>query len=623
MPESRNYRFANEIQVGTPESMGQSAISPTSPERAVYDAAKEVQKDPGKAIDSLIEQARKIADNKQKLISTVIKPMKGLDDKPTTPGSISPAEAYADTVLNLIMASSSIPENDAINMILEVWPVWQSKGYTWETFAKFIVQAASIFKNPKDVIEWSNKLFESMIDAFPVFTPEYVMKVALDALSTRNFEKYQNLLISLPFYKSVWSKEPISASEFSKAVAQVSTMMKAVQTPTADMQRALDNMVQKNKMVTALWPFYKQLLFWIQNVDTEATKKAILDVKNKNFQTGSTFEYLVKINAQMNVLKKTLGEAIKGGELTGQPDKGARKGFNKSFKTVLAAPPAPSKLQTDSEAARTQAYEIQRLTKITERRLEIIENNTKQIDNIIEQKAKGLSGDLGLFSSLVTSGNVVQKIDETLKQIGQQIADINMIIQLTEKWIKNHKPNTTGTQQEQDAEAVQAATLEANQMMFRKQKQDLNQISQSLKIQRIVLPKEIEYFELKQDYDTNVEQLKAPVSALMVNTLVTTRDNKGKLTVVNKRVARPLAIKSAWETGKQIVNLLMQISQSLQAGTNNSSLGQSMFKNATNYYKAAIKQEVENNKMLMENLTSVGLGQVNYTPVPVGKKEGR
>jgi hypothetical protein len=47
-----------------------------------------------------------------------------------------------------------------------------------------------------------------------------------------------------------------------------------------------------------------------------------------------------------------------------------------------------------------------------------------------------------------------------------------------------------------------------------------------------------------------------------------------------------------------------------------------MAKNASNYYKAAIKQEVENNKMLMDNLKDVGLGggQVNYTPVAVGKK---
>jgi len=618
MPEQRNYRLAApDLMVGTPQEAATSLVSPSGTARATTDAVRDVMKDPAKAIEGILEQGKQIASNKQRLISTIIKPMKGLDDKPSTPGTPSPAEVEADRIIGLITAVSSISEDAAIAMIVEVWPVWQSNGNTWDTFIKFIGQAASTFRSPQDVIEWSKKLFESMQDGAPVFTPEYIMSVALDGIRTRNFTNYQNLLLSLPFYKSVWSKQPVDTSAFSKAVSQISTLMQAIQTPTEEMQVVLENMQAKNYLIASMGTFYKSMVKWVQDADTKKMLDAANLIKGRRFETGNLFERLIEIEMQKKALRETIGNAIRGLNVVNPPSM-RRQNSHKLFKTVLAAPAATSgsALENDAEQARKDGFELQRTTLTITKRKEIIDNNLKQINNITEQKIKGLAGqDFALFSSLVTSGNVVKKIDETIVLIEKQVADINKAINLTEAWIGKHSSSDNAIVKAQED------TIKANQMGFTVQKQDLNEIKMSLQIQRIVLPKEIEYFELKQDYDTNISQLESPVSALMVNSLVTTRDPRtGKLTTVNKRITRPAAIKSVWETGKQIVNLLMQISQSLQSGTNNSALGQSMFKNAANYYKAAIKQEVENNNMLMKNLSNIGLGQVNYTPVAVGKK---
>jgi len=641
MPEQRNYRFAaGDLMVGTPEEALTGIVSPSGTARATTDAVKDVIKDPAKAIEGILEQGRQIASNKQKLISNIIKPMKGLDDKPSTPGTPSPAELEADRIIGIIAnISSGIPEDAIIAMILEVWPVWQSNGNTWDTFIKFIGQAASTFKNPQDVIEWSKKLFESMQDGAPVFTPEYIMSVALDGIRTRNFTNYQNLLLSLPFYKSVWSKQPIDTSAFSKTVSQISTLMQAIQTPTEEMQIVLENMKAKNYLITSMGTFYKSMIRWVQDADTRKMLDAAKLIENRKFETGALFERLIEIEMQKKALRQTIGDAIRGLNVVNPQRPMNRQNSHKLFKKVFSAGGATTPgaggstsagsstsstttsttgsgaLSPAEQAARAAGNLITRKSALIEQRQRVIENNLKQINNISEQKAKGLSGDLGLFSSLVTSGNVVKKIDETLNEINKQVSEITIVISESKKWISNP---VSGSEQL----LAQSDTISMNEMRFTALLQDLGAIKQDLKIQRIVLPKELEYFELKEEYSTNVEQLKAPISALMVNSLKTTTDRRGKTTTINTRVTRPIAIKNAWETGKKIVNLLMKISQDLQATTGHSSMGESMAKNASNYYKAAIKQEVENNKMLIDNLANVGLGggQVNYTPVAVGKK---
>jgi hypothetical protein len=645
MPEPRNYRFADEIEVGSLWQATTGTSSPTSPEGAAGSAILDIgaeelkgKKATQEAIGGILEQSKKLADNKQKLISTIIKPMKGLDDT-AAPGQTSPAEIYADKIIFDITSASSIPRDAAIAMILEVWPVWQQHGNTWDTFIQFIAQAAVVFKNPSDVIEWSKKLFESMQDGAPVFTPEYIMSVALDAINSKNFTKYQNLLISLPFYKAVWSKQPIDPKDFSKAVSQIGTLMEAIRTPTEKMKTVLENIEAQNELVTACYLFYDEMIKWVQEVNIQELKKAKQQMQLKGFDASDEFAWWIRVEAHKKALRETVGAALKGLNAYGTEVKKVKSNTNKLFKTVLAGPTAPASttgagsstststtsttstsasLTAEQQNALRDANSIIRRSALIETRQQIIDNNLSQINNISEQKAKGLSGDnLGLYSSFVTSGNVIEKIDKTIVLIKDQFKDIDFVIITSENWVNTHRvePN------EPDAIASKRDTIELNRMKYRTLKEKLNEISNSLKIQKIVLPKELEYFELKQDYDTNIEQLKAPVSALMVNTLVTTKNNKGRLITVNKRVVRPVAIKNVWETGKKIVALLMKISQALQAGTNNSSLGQSMLKNATNYYKAAIKQEVENNKMLMDNLANVGLGgQVNYTPVAVGKK---
>lgn len=639
MPEQRNYRFAaDELQMATPSAVGTGAIIPTSPEAAESKAALDIIADPNKAIEGLIEQQRKISSNKQKLISSIIQPMKGLSDKPVA-GSISPAEQYTNNLLRSINSDSGISEDAAISMLLETWPMWQKNGNTWETFEEFIKVAASNFYNAPSVIEWSKNLFETMQDGAPVFTPEYIMSVALDAIKTKNFTKYQNLLISLPFYKSVWSKQPVDDKAFSKSTAQIAVMMQAIQTPTQEMEIAIRNMIARYKLISRASMWYKGMLSYVVIRDTIALEEISRIMKNRRFSIDD-FEILTKLQMQRYETEKIIRSGLTGFEIV-NPQPAPRKGSNKLFKTVLAdynttslmaAGGRPSSgsgasstttsttgsgsLSEESQKATKDAFELTRTTALIEKRQEIITNNIKQINNISEQKAKGLTGDLGLFSSFVTSGNVVKKIDETINLIREQFKEIDKAINLTETWMGKHESSDDGTVK------AQGDTYKANRMKFAILKQDLNEMSISLKIQRIVLPKELEYFELKEEYDTNVEQLKAPISALMVNSLKTTTDNKGRTTTINTRVARPIAIKNAWETGKKIVNLLMQISQALQSGTGHSAMGESMAKNASNYYKAAIKQEVENNKMLMDNLRDVGLGggQVNYTPVAVGKK---
>lgn len=632
MPEPRNYRFAADpdLMVGTPQEGLTSLVSPSGTARATSDAVLDVMKDPAKAIGNILEQGRQIASNKQKLISTIIKPMKGLDDKPTTSGAPSPAEVEANRIISLVTTASSIPEDMAIAMILEVWPVWQANGNTWDTFIAFIGKAASVFKNPQDVIEWSKKLFESMQDGAPVFTPEYIMSVALDGMRTRNFTNYQNLLLSLPFYKSIWSNKPVDTSTITKSVNQIGTLMQAIQTPTEDMKEVLDHMKAKNNLLLSMNVFYKSMLTWVRDTDKRKMYDAANLIKDRAFETGALFQRLIEIEMQKKALRETIGNAIRGENVVNPPGM-QRKNSHKLFKTVLAAPPATapatsspapaagSTLTTAEQLAMTEAMAINRKELLFEARKKIIENNINQINSMSEQKAKGLSGDLGLFSSFVNSGNVVKKIDDTIRLIDQQFKDAEDIKKISKDWANRHTPKRS----ENEAVSAKRDTLNMNEMKYIAEQQNLKESSLSLKIQKIVLPKEIEYFELKQDYDTNLSQLEAPISALMVNSLVTTRDPRtGKLTTVNKRFTRPIAIKSAWETGKKIVALLMEISQALQAGTSNTELGRAMFKNASNYYKAAVKQEVENNKMLMDNLakTGIGGGQVNYTPVAVGKK---
>lgn len=641
MPEPRNYRFSSDtLEMG---SAGQAAgiLAPSSPEAAMGQATTDLMK-PGAApvaIEGIINQARQIASNKQELISKIIKPMKGLDDTPPAPGARSPAEAYADNIIYKITTESSIPEDAAIAMILKTWPFWSQKQYTWDTFLNFISKAAKTFSNPQDVLEWSKTLFASMQDGAPVFTPDYIMNVALDAVNTGNFTKYQNLLISLPFYKSVWSKNPIDTNEFSKSVSQISSVMELTRTPTEDMNLVLRNMKKQNELITEFSYFYKSFLDWFQVVNITELENAKKQIRGRSFDASALMQNQIRVELRRKALTDTITKGLTGLEVLGtEPEKKKpTRSSSKLFKTVLAfgATGAPASGSGTSGSTTTttgsgmltpleqdainSANLINRKKLMIDKRKSVIEKYLTQIGNISEQKAKGLSGDLGLFSSLVTSGNVIEKIDKTITEIGIQYTEIMLVIAESKKWMDKYKDQT-------DSNAIRAQidSISMLEMEFKAYLQDLSEIKQSLKIQRIVLPKELEYFELKQDYDTNVEQLKAPVSALMVNTLVTTRDSRtGKLTTVNKRVTRPLAIKSVWETGKQIVNLLMKISQTLQSSADNSALGQSMFKNATNYYKAAIKQEVENNTMLMNNLTSVGLGQVNYTPVPVGKKEGR
>lgn len=630
MPEQRNYRFAADpdLMVGTPQEGLTSLVSPSGTARATSDAVLDVMKDPGKAIDKILEQGRQIASNKQKLISTIIKPMKGLDDKPPASGGPSPAEVEADKIIGSIKILSSLPEEMAIAMILEVWPTWQANGNTWDTFIAFIGRAASVFKNPQDVIEWSKKLFASMQDGAPVFTPEYIMSVALDGILTRNFTNYQNLLLSLPFYKSIWSNKPVDTSTITKSVDQIGTLMQAVQTPTEDMKEVLDHMKAKNNLLSSMNVFYKSMLTWVRDTDKRKMYDAAKLIKGRAFETGALFQRLIEIEMQKKALRETIGNAMRGENVVNPPGM-QRKNSHKLFKTVLAAPPATaasapasaagSTLTTTEQLAMTEAMAINRKELLFEARKKIIENNINQINSMSEQKAKGLSGDLNLFSSFVNSGNVVKKIDDTIRLIEEQFKDAELIKKISKDWANKHTPKSS----ENEAVSAKRDTLNMNEMKYIAEQQNLKESSLSLKIQRIVLPKEIEYFELKQDYDTNLSQLEAPISALMVNSLVTTRDPRtGKLTTVNKRFTRPIAIKSAWETGKKIVALLMEISQALQAGTSNTELGRAMFKNASNYYKAAVKQEVENNKMLMDNLakTGIGGGQVNYTPVAVGKK---
>lgn len=629
MPRSRNYRFAQEsdLQMATPSAFGTGVVIPTSPEAAESKAVADIAANPNQVIDNLIEQQRAISSNKQKLISSIIQPMKGLSDKPTSAGNVSPAEKYATDLLHEIEKQSSISEDAAVSMLLETWPTWQKNGNTWETFEDFIKVAASHFFNTQDVIEWSKKLFETMQDGAPVFTPEYIMQVALEAVKTGNFTNYQNLLLSMPFYKAIWSKQPVDTTAFSKATTQIGLMMQAIQTPTTEMGIAMDNMIARYNLLTNANKWYKGMLAHVTVHDTKILEEISRIMKNRRFTNSDDFEKIMQMQMQRYETEKIIRSGLTGLNVVNPQRPMERKNSNKFFKTSLATGPSGAgsgspgsgssgTLSPAEQAARTDANKITRLVTLVEKRKLIIENNVAQINNITEQKTKGLSGDLGLFSSLVTSGNVVKKIDETLKVMQLQFFEIDTIINLSKAWLIKHNPKPS----DQDAREGIADTIRANEMTYQAQKQSLNELSQSLKIQKIVLPKELEYFELKQEYDTNVGQLKAPVSALMVNSLTTTTDNRGKTKTVNKRVARPLAIKNAWETGKKIVTLLMQISQALQAATGKGSMGESMAKNAASYYKAAIKQEVENNNMLMENLTKVGLGQVNYTPVAVGKK---
>lgn len=640
MPEQRNCRFADELQAATPSAIGMGAAAPTSPETALGKGLLDVVADPNKAIEGLIEQQRQISSNKQKLISSIIMPMKGLSDKPAS-GSISDAEKYVNDLLLDISRVSGISNDAAISMLLETWPFWQKNGNTWDTFEEFIKVAASSFFNTQDVIEWSKKLFETMQDGAPVFTPEYIMSVALDAVKTKNFTKYQNLLISLPFYKSVWSKQPIDDKAFSKATGQIATVMQAVQYPTAEMEVAMQNMVARYKLIAMASTWYKGMLNYVVMRDTIALNDISRNMKNRTFSIDD-FESLVRLQMQRYETEKIIRSGVTGGQIV-NPQRPTTKSSSKLFRTVLAAPSGSTatgaagvgtssattsttgsssgttpSLTADQQKAVDEAMEINRRAALIDERQKIIENNLKQISNINEQKAKGLSSDLGLFSSFVSSGNVVKKIDDTIALIREQFLAADFVIITAGNWIKSHNIDMDSP----DKIKAQHDTLEMNQMRYRTLKQDLNEIAISLKIQRIVLPKELEYFELKEEYDTNKAQLEAPISALMVNNLKTTTDRNGKTKTINTRVTRPIAIKNTWETGKKIVNLLMQISQALQAGTNHSAMGESMAKNASNYYKAAVKQEVENNKMLMENLAKTGLGggQVNYTPVAVGTK---
>lgn len=635
MPEPRNYRFADELQAATPSAIGMGAAAPTSPETALGKGLLDVVADPNKVIEGLIEQQRQISSNKQKLISSIIMPMKGLSDKPAS-GSISDAEKYVNDLLLDISRVSGISNDAAISMLLETWPFWQKNGNTWDTFEEFIKVAASSFFNTQDVIEWSKKLFETMQDGAPVFTPEYIMSVALDAVKTKNFTKYQNLLISLPFYKSVWSKQPIDDKAFSKATGQIATVMQAVQYPTAEMEVAMQNMVARYKLIAMASTWYKGMLNYVVMRDTIALNDISRNMKNRTFSIDD-FESLVRLQMQRYETEKIIRSGVTGGQIV-NPQRPTTKSSSKLFRTVLAAPAgstatgaagvgtssattsttgSSSTLEKDAENARKDAFQLTRLSAIIDKQQEVIKNNVDKINGITEQKAKGLSGEnLGLFSSLVTSGNVVKKIDETLNLITKQLKDIKQVKDLTTVWLNRYQAS-------KNAEIkAQGDTHLSNQIRYKALEQDLSETQQSLKIQRIVLPKELEYFELKEEYDTNKTQLEAPVSALMVNNLKTTTDRNGKAKTINTRVTRPIAIKNTWETGKKIVNLLMQISQALQAGTNHSAIGESMAKNASNYYKAAVKQEVENNKMLMENLAKTGLGggQVNYTPVAVGTK---
>jgi hypothetical protein len=635
MPEPRNYRFADELQMATPSAVGTGLLIPTSPEAAESKAVLDIIADPNKAIEGLIEQQRKISSNKQKLISSIIQPMKGLSDKPTS-GSISPAEHYANNLLRSINSDSGISEDAAISMLLETWPMWQKNGNTWETFEEFIKVAASNFYNAPSVIEWSKNLFETMQDGAPVFTPEYIMSVALDAVKTKNFTKYQNLLISLPFYKSVWSKQPVDDKAFPKATAQIGIMMQAIQTPTNEMEVAIRNMIARYKLISRASMWYKGMLSYIVIRDTIALEEISRIMKNRRFSIDD-FETLTKLQMQRYETEKIIRSGLTGFEIV-NPQPTPRKGSINLFKTVLStggtgtsaagsgsgstsgssASTTSTPLSPSQQAASNQANALNREALLIDKNQEIIQKKIEKINSISEGKAKGLTGDLGLFSSLVTSGNVVKEINETLKLIADQRVLIKNAIAINDSWINRNPINSTTP----DALAAHHQTLSMNRKRYQVLGIELDGMEQALKIQRIVLPKELEYFELKEEYDTNVEQLKAPISALMVNSLKTTTDNKGKTTTINTRVARPIAIKNAWETGKKIVNLLMQISQALQAGTGHSAMGESMAKNASNYYKAAIKQEVENNKMLMDNLRDIGLGggQVNYTPVAVGKK---
>lgn len=653
MPEQRNYRFAQDtLEMG---SAGQAAgiLAPSSPEAAMGQASIDLMK-PGAApvaIEGIINQARQIASNKQELISKIIKPMKGLDDTPPASGARSPAEKYADDIISKITAESSIPEDAAIAMILKTWPFWSQKLYTWDTFLNFISKAAKTFSNPQDVLEWSKNLFASMQDGAPVFTPDYIMNVALDAINTGNFTKYQNLLISLPFYKSVWSQKPIDSNEFSKSVSQISSVMELTRTPTEDMNLVLRNMKAQNELITEFSYFYKSFLDWLQAVNITELENAKKEIKGKVFDAAAWMQGRIRVELKRKALTDTITKGLIGLEVLGiEPEKKkTTRGSIKLFKTVLAsggstgAPAAGSgssstpasgsgstsgtgtststtstPLSDSQQKASNQANALNREALLIDKNQEIIQKKIEKINSISEGKAKGLTGDLGLFSSLVTSGNVVKEINETLKLIADQRVLIKNAIAINDSWINRNPINSTTP----DALAAHHQTLSMNRKRYQVLGIELDGMEQALKIQRIVLPKELEYFELKEEYDTNVEQLKAPISALMVNSLKTTTDNKGRTTTINTRVARPIAIKNAWETGKKIVNLLMQISQALQAGTGHSAMGESMAKNASNYYKAAIKQEVENNKMLMDNLRDIGLGggQVNYTPVAVGKK---
>jgi hypothetical protein len=639
MPEQRNYRFADDpqLQAGTPSAIMGGLFSPTSPEAAQNKAADDIRKDPNKAIEGLIEQQRLTSSNKQKLISSIIGPMKGLSDKPATGSDISDAEKYTTDLLKSIESVSGISEDAAVSMLLETWPFWQKNGNSWGTFEEFIKVAAKHFFNTQDVIEWSKNLFQTMQDGSPVFTPEYIMSVALNAVNTGNFTNYQNLLLSMPFYKAVWSKQPVDSQDFSKATSQIGLMMQAVQTPTKEMGIAMDNMIARYNLITYASTWYKGMLTYVVKRDTRILEEISRIMKDRKFTTWDVLESIINMQLQRYETEKIIRDGLKGQPIVNPQRPNIKTNSNKLFKKVFSAGSATTPgaggstsagsstsstttsttgsgaLSPAEQAARAAGNLITRKSALIEQRQRVIENNLKQINNISEQKAKGLSGDLGLFSSLVTSGNVVKKIDETLNEINKQVSEITIIISESKKWISNP---VSGSEQL----LAQSDTISMNEMRFTALLQDLGAIKQDLKIQRIVLPKELEYFELKEEYSTNVEQLKAPISALMVNSLKTTTDRRGKTTTINTRVTRPIAIKNAWETGKKIVNLLMKISQDLQATTGHSSMGESMAKNASNYYKAAIKQEVENNKMLIDNLTNVGLGQVNYTPVAVGKK---
>ena len=637
MPEQRNYRFADDqLQAGTPSAIIGGLFSTTSPEAAQNKAADDIRKDPNKAIEGLIEQQRLTSSNKQKLISSIIGPMKGLSDKPATGSDISDAEKYTTDLLTSIESVSGISEDAAVSMLLETWPFWQKNGNSWGTFEEFIKVAAKHFFNTQDVIEWSKNLFQTMQDGSPVFTPEYIMSVALNAVNTGNFTNYQNLLLSMPFYKAVWSKQPVDSQDFSKATSQISLMMQAVQTPTKEMGIAMDNMIARYNLITYASTWYKGMLTYVVKRDTRILEEISRIMKDRKFTTWDVLESIINMQLQRYETEKIIRDGLKGQPIVNPQRPNIKTNSNKLFKTVLSVGTTPgaggstsagsgtsstttsTPLSDSQQKASNQANALNREALLIDKNQEIIQKKIEKINSISEGKAKGLTGDLGLFSSLVTSGNVVKEINETLKLIADQRVLIKKAITTNESWI-NRNPINSATP---DALAAHHQTLSMNRKRYQVLGMELDGMEQALKIQRIVLPKELEYFELKEEYDTNVEQLKAPISALMVNSLKTTTDNKGRTTTINTRVARPIAIKNAWETGKKIVNLLMQISQALQAGTGHSAMGESMAKNASNYYKAAIKQEVENNKMLMDNLRDIGLGggQVNYTPVAVGKK---